>query len=121
MRFEVNWTRALLGPEKGATRPVRQKPPPNPVARARELQRALAVEGSDADVARAFGVTRAGVCQYLTVLRRLPADLLDRVEAEQEPARLKEVSLRKLLGVAKIERAGDRRLRLRALVKRAGR
>jgi hypothetical protein len=51
---------------------------------------------------------------------RLPADLLDRVEAEQEPARLKAVSLRKFLGVAKVERAGDRRLQLQALVKRAG-
>jgi len=50
--------------------------------------------GSAVDVARAFGITAAGVCQHLTVLRRLPADLPDRVEAEKEPARLKAVSLR---------------------------
>jgi hypothetical protein len=117
MHLVVPWDRVALGLQMPV---LPGKPVPNPVVRARELQKAVLELGSAADVARAFGITAAGVCQYLTVLRRLPADLLDRVEVEKEPGRLKEVSLRKLLGVAKIERAGERRLRLRALVKRVG-
>jgi hypothetical protein len=100
--------------------PPRPGSPSRTVVRARELQKAVLEAGSAADVARAFGITAAGICRYLTVLRRLPAVLLDRGDAEQEPVRLKAVSLRKPLGVAKIERVGERRLRLRAPVKRAG-
>lgn len=115
MRFSVDWSRAILGLEKHETRPVRQKPLPNPVARARELQRALAVEGSAADVARAFGMTRAGVSQYLSLVRRLPGDLLDQVEALVDRDRLQRLSLRQLLAVSRMEGEGKRR---RALVRR---
>jgi DNA-binding transcriptional regulator YdaS (Cro superfamily) len=109
MRVDVEWTRALLGLERGSTVPVVRRPLTNAVARARELQRALAVEGSDADVARAYGLTRASVCQYLTLVRRLPSDLLDEVEAVTDRNRLKRLSLRQLLAVAHVEGEGRRR------------
>ncbi len=89
MRLDVEWTRAILGLEKGSTVPVALKSLTNAVARARKLQSALAVEGSDADVARAYGLTRASVCQYLTLVRRLPSDLLDEVEVVTDRDRLK--------------------------------
>jgi hypothetical protein len=69
----------------------------------------LAVEGSDADVARAYGLTGASVCQYLTLVRRLPADLLDQVEAVTDRDRLKRLSLRQPLAVAQVEGEGMRR------------
>ncbi|HTP29811.1 MAG TPA: hypothetical protein VMK12_29645 [Anaeromyxobacteraceae bacterium] len=115
MRVVVPWDRVALGLELPV---LPGKPLPNPVVRAREIQRALEEHGTAADVARDLRFTNAGVSQYLTILRRLPPDLLDRVEAEQEPNRLKEMSLRKLLAIAKVERAGERRQRLLALVKR---
>ena len=115
MTVVVPWDRVALGLELPV---LPGKPLPNPVVRARELQAALERHGTASEVARALGLTRAGVSQYLTLLRRLPPDLLDRVESEQEPARLREMSLRNLMAIAKIERAGERRLRLRALVKR---
>jgi hypothetical protein len=92
--------------------------PPNPVVRARELQKALGKHGTAAEVARGPGAHQGGVSQYLTLQRRLPPDLLARLEPE--PVRLREMSLRNLMAIAKLEGVGDRR-RLRALVKRAGR
>jgi hypothetical protein len=91
------------------------------VLRARELQKALERHGTASGVARAHGLTRAGVSPYLTLLRRLPTDLLARVESEQEPVRLRATSLRKRMAIAKLEGVGDRRRRLQALEKRAGR
>lgn len=116
MRVDVEWTRALLGLEKGSTVPVALKPLTNAVARAREFQRALEVHGSDAGVARAYGLTRASVCQYLTLVRRLPADLLDQVEAVTDRDRLRRLSLRQLLAVAQVGGEGARRRRLQGLM-----
>ena len=99
----------MLGLERGSTVPVVLRPLTNAVARARELQRALEVHGSEAEVARACGLTRAGVNQYLTLVRRLPADLLDQAEAVVERGRLKRISLRQLLATAQIEGEGKRR------------
>jgi ParB-like chromosome segregation protein Spo0J len=115
MTVVVPWDRVALGLELPV---LPGKPIPNPVVRARELQAALAEHGTASEVARALGLTRAGVSQYLTLLRRLPPDLLAKVESEQEPARLREMSLRNLMAIAKLEGVGDRRRRLRALVKR---
>lgn len=75
---------------------------------------ALEQHGTAAGVARAYGVTRASVCQYLTLLRRLPAEVLAEVEVEKDPARLKQLTLRKLLEAAQAERlervvSGERR------------
>jgi DNA-directed RNA polymerase sigma subunit (sigma70/sigma32) len=90
--------------------------PMNPVARARELQRAIVVEGSDADVARAFGMTRAGICQYLTLVRRLPADLLDAVAAETDPRLVRRLSLRRILQAAAVGKDEARRRFLEELL-----
>jgi hypothetical protein len=113
MTVVVPWDRVALGLELPV---LPGKPLPNPVVRAREFQAALERHGTAAEVARAYCVTRASVCQYLTLLRRLPPDLLARVEFEQEPARLREMSLRNLMAIAKLDGVGDRR-RLRELLK----
>jgi hypothetical protein len=97
MRVVVPWDRVALGLELPV---LPGKPLPNPVVRARELQAALERHGTAAGVARAYGVTRASVCQYLTLLRRLPPELLATVEGEKDQAKLKFKSLRHLLGLA---------------------
>ncbi len=60
-------------------------------------------------VAQRFQVTREEVCQYMVVLRRLPADLRAMVEQERDPARLRTLSLRQLLRIARLPSAGARR------------
>jgi DNA-binding transcriptional regulator YdaS (Cro superfamily) len=73
------------------------------VHRARLYERAL--EGGRrtyAEVAAKFGVTRAAVCQYLTIVRRLPADAVAAVEAEVAPARLPTLSMKRLVGIARL-------------------
>ena len=108
MRVVVPWDRVALGLELPV---LPGKPLPNPVVRARELQGALGKHGTAAEVARAFGITRASVCQYLTILRRLPPEVLAQVELEKDQAKLKHVSLRRLLMSAKSNNAGGRRRR----------
>jgi hypothetical protein len=106
MTVVVPWDRVALG----LGLPVLPgRPLPNPVVRARELQAALEQRGTAAGVARAYGVTRASVCQYLTLLRRLPAEVLEAVEVEKDPDRLKQLTLRKLLAEALVGGQGDRR------------
>jgi hypothetical protein len=61
-------------------------------------------------------MTRAGVSQYLAVARRLPADLLDGMEVETAPARLRRFSLRTLVEIARDDREVRRRRRLAALL-----
>lgn len=94
MRVVVPWDRVALGLELPV---LPGRPLPNPLARARELQAALKKHGTAAGVARAFGVTGASVCQYLTLLRRLPPELLAEVEGEKDPAKLRAYTLRALL------------------------
>lgn len=113
MRVVVPWDRIALGLELPV---LPGKPLPNPVVRARELQAALERHRTAAGVARAFGITRASVCQYLTLLRRLPTEVLAQVEAEKDAAKLKGFTLRKLLDVAKVEGPAERRRRLLRLV-----
>jgi hypothetical protein len=112
----AGWSRASLGLEAGGKRIRPPRPPLNVVARARTLERALAELGTEADVARTHGMTRAGVSQYLAVARRLPANLLDGMEVETEPARLRRYSLRSLVEIAREEGEGKRRAKLRQLL-----
>ena len=49
--------------------------------------------------------TREEVCQYLTLLRRLPPDLVSAVEKEKQPAALRKLSYRKLLAIARSDQA----------------
>jgi len=50
-------------------------------------------------------VTREEVCQYLTLRRRLPPDLVSAVEKEKQPAVLRRLSYRKLLAIARSDQA----------------
>lgn len=75
---------------------------PNPIPRARMYHEALEVDGSYGKVAHRFGVSREEVCHYVTLVKRLPADLVAVVEAEQDPLRQRQFSLRALLGVARL-------------------
>ncbi len=103
MRVVVPWDRVALGLELPV---LPGRPLPNPVVRARELQAALAQHGTAAEVARAYGVTRASVCQYLTLLRRLPAELLAEVEVEKDPVKLSKLTLRRLLKASRAKGEG---------------
>jgi hypothetical protein len=76
---------------------------PNPIAKARRYEQALAEEGASyRTVACSFGVTREEVCQYMTLLKRLPADIRKRVESEGEPIHRPSFSLRRLLEIARL-------------------
>lgn len=87
----------------------------NVVARAKALEQALVELGTEATVARAHGMTPAGVSQYLAVARRLPADLLAGMVVETGPARLRRFSLRTLVDIAREDGEGKRRERLATL------
>jgi hypothetical protein len=53
------------------------------------------------EVAKEFGVTREEVCQYLILLRRLPAELVDSVGSERRLEVLRTMSYRRLLAQAR--------------------
>jgi hypothetical protein len=82
---------------------------PNPIPRARLYQEALEVQGSYGKVAKRFGVTREEVCHYVTLVKRLPEDVVTRVEAEQDPARVRRLNLRALLRIARLGTAEEKR------------
>lgn len=79
---------------------------PNPVHRARVYERALAGgRRTYQQVADQFGVTRAAVCQYMTIIDRLPADLVDAVDAETDSTHVRGLSMKRLLRIARL--SGD--------------
>ena len=75
------------------------------------------VEGSYGKVAKRFGVTREEVCHYVTLVRRLPADLVAVVEAEQSQQVGRRLSLRVLLGIARLDDVGRQRAAFGKLVR----
>jgi hypothetical protein len=76
---------------------------PNAIAKARIYEAALAEPGATyRTVARRFRVTREEVCQYMVALRRLPDDVRSIVERERDPGRLRVLSLRRLLRIARL-------------------
>ncbi len=86
MRVVWPWDLHILGVERVNQRLLRSMlPVPNPIARARIYEAALSRAGqrSYAEVAVEFGVTREEVCQYVTLVRRLPEDMVAAVEGEQ--------------------------------------
>jgi hypothetical protein len=89
---------------------------PNPIAKARQFE---AVRAGGAltyeEVAARFGVTRAAVCLYLTLLQRLPPAFVAAVEAERDPLRLRALSLKRLLGVARLPSDAAQRRGMAAL------
>lgn len=113
LRFVLPWTAAALGLERTSKRRRRRaerlaRGYPNPIAKARVYEAALAGGGSYAEAARRFGVTREEVCQYVALVRRLPAGFVREVEAERDPIALRGLSLRRLLSIAR-ERDGRAR------------
>jgi hypothetical protein len=58
-------------------------------------------------------VTRAAVCQYLAIVKRLPAEAVRTLEAESDPARLRELSMKSLVRIARM--SGDDETRWAAL------
>jgi hypothetical protein len=71
--------------------------------RARTYDAALAEAGASyRTVAQLFQVTREEVCQYVALIRRLPPDVIARVDEEREPSRCRLLSLRRLLAIARL-------------------
>lgn len=93
---------------------------PNPIPRARMYQRALEVEGSYGKVAKKFSVTRQEVCHYITVVKRLPADVVALVEKERDPLRVRRFNLRALLRIARLGNSRLQRTAVRRLVRPKG-
>jgi len=67
-------------------------------------------------VADRFAVTRSAVCQYLTIIKRLPADLVQAVEAETNPARRRALSMKRLVGIARLDSDEARRAAVAGLL-----
>jgi ParB-like chromosome segregation protein Spo0J len=109
--MQIPWSFHALGLEKGPSKRALQHAAflartPNPILKARRYEAATAGgTRSYRQVALEFGVTREEVCQYLTLLRRLPPDLVSAVEKEQQPAVLRRLSYRKLLAIARSDQA----------------
>jgi ParB-like chromosome segregation protein Spo0J len=109
--MRIPWSFRVLGLEKGPSKRAVQHAAflartPNPILKARRYEAATAGGTRNyREVAQDFGVTREEVCQYLTLLRRLPPDLVSAVEKEQQPAVLRRLSYRKLLAIARSDQA----------------
>lgn len=111
MTVRSSWDAATLGLVRVNKRRLRKMAPvPNPIAKARLFEAALGRGGkcSQAEIAAQFGVTRQEVCQYLTLVKRLPVDVIRRIERESVPRRLRRLSLRRLLTIARVPTAAQR-------------
>lgn len=101
------WSFRALGIENGPSKRAVQRAvflarTPNPILKARRYE---AGTRSYRKVAEEFGVSREEVCQYLTLLRRLPAGLVSAVEKEKRPEVLRKLSYRKLLAIARSDQS----------------
>lgn len=77
---------------------------PNAVKQAREYQRELdGGRRTYQEIADRFGVTRAAICQYLAIIRHLPDEIVRAVEAETSPIRLRALSMKRLLGISRLD------------------
>ena len=106
--LQVLWSLQGLGLERPPSKRALQRAAflargiPNPIAKARKYEAATAGgTRSHREVARDFGVTREEVCQYLTILKRLPAEFVKNIEAETRPEVLRTMSYRRLLTQAR--------------------
>ena len=63
---------------------------------------------SYADVAKQFGVTRVEVCQYVTIVRRLPAAAVTQVQSETDARRLRSLLIPQRAGRGAIHAAHPR-------------
>ncbi len=105
--LQIPWSFQALGLERGPSKRALQHEAflartPNPILKARRYEAATAGgTRSYREVAQEFGVTREEVCQYLTLLRRLPDDLVKSIETETRPEVLRTMSCRRLLTMAR--------------------
>jgi ParB-like chromosome segregation protein Spo0J len=105
--MRIPWSFQVLGLEQGPSKRVLQHEAflartPNPILKARRYEAATAGgTRSYREVAQEFGVTREEVCQYLTLLRRLPVDMVKAIETETRPEALRKMSYRWLLTMAR--------------------
>ncbi len=92
--------------------------PPNPVNRARQYQEALDSGdcASYGAVGRRFGVSRIEVCHYVTILRRLPVDVVAVVESEADARRRRRFSLKRLLAIARLSDDARKSVAFAALI-----
>ena len=105
--MRIPWSFRVLGLEKGPSKRALQHASflartPNPILKARRYEAATAGgTRSYREVAQDFGVTREEVCQYLSLLKRLPDDLVKGIESETRPDVLRTMSYRRLLMMAR--------------------
>ena len=67
-------------------------------------------------LAQELGCTRARICQYLTLLKRLPMESIRRIEHCTDPAVLQRITERRLRSITEIADAGLRRREIRDLL-----
>jgi hypothetical protein len=108
LKFTTPWSDAIIGLERIHKRRQRRaerlaRGYPNAINKARMYEAALAEPGASyRTVARRFQVTREEVCQYMAVLNRLPTEIVAMIECESDAARLRLLSLRRLLRIARM-------------------
>jgi len=107
LQMRIPWSFRVLGLENGPSKRALQHAAflartPNPILKARRYEAATAGgTRSYREVAQEFGVTREEVCQYLSLLKRLPDDLVKDIESETRPEVLRTMSYRRLLMMAR--------------------
>jgi len=108
LKLVLPWTFSSLGLERTNKRRLRaqarlERGYPNPIHRARRYDEMIQRQGASyAEVAKQCGVTREEVCHYVTLVRRLPQEVISAVEGERDPRRLRAFSLRRLLKIARM-------------------
>lgn len=80
----------------------------NPYPRARAVEAALAT-ASRREVAKQFGLSLSSLDHYLLIVRRLPADIIEVVENERNPARIAEFGIQVLYLIARLPTDEEKR------------
>jgi hypothetical protein len=107
LQIQIPWSFRILGLEKGPSKRALQHAAflartPNPILKARRYEAATAGgTRSYREVALDFGVTREEVCQYLTLVKKLPAEFVASLANETRPDVLRRMSYRRLLAQAR--------------------
>jgi len=105
--MQIPWSFRILGLKRGPSKRALQHAAflartPNPILKARRYEAATAGgTRSCREVALDFGVTREEVYQYLTLLKKLPAELVESLANETGPDVLRRMSYRRLLAQAR--------------------
>lgn len=120
MELRLPWSASSMGWGRVNRRKLRsalhrERGWPNPIVRARVYTQALDRLGSYGRVAQEFGVTREEVCQYVTVVRRLPPELVTIVERHGNPMPDGRYSLRALLRAARLSSYADKTRAFKAI------